>query len=223
VQKNKQENMNKRSRDDEIIRDILTLVEETESLNQRDVANELGIALGLANAYIKRCARKGYIKVAQIPRKRFAYYLTPKGFSEKTRLTAEFLTDSFSFFRRARSQYAEIYAGCEFHKWRNLVIAGTSELADIAVLYAGDYNVKIVAVVGDNSNLNRFHGIPVFEDIEKIDKFDALVFAHLNNPQKEYDSLLHNVSPDRILIPPLLEISINETPIQKKRFKNDDQ
>ena len=49
-------------------------------MTQRSMANELGIALGMANAYIKRCIRKGFIKVRQIPSNRYAYYLTPTGF-----------------------------------------------------------------------------------------------------------------------------------------------
>ncbi len=30
------------------------------------MSNELGIALGLANTYLKRCARKGLIKIQQV-------------------------------------------------------------------------------------------------------------------------------------------------------------
>ena len=70
-----------------------------------------GIALGLANAYLKRCVKKGLIKVSQAPANRYAYYLTPKGFTEKSRLTAEYLTISFNFFRDARAQCAALLDG----------------------------------------------------------------------------------------------------------------
>ena len=90
--------------DAEITLGILNAVHENERITQRSIAEDLGIALGLANAYLKRCARKGLIKVRQAPANRYAYYLTPQGFAEKSRLTGEYLSDSFHFFRQARNQ-----------------------------------------------------------------------------------------------------------------------
>ena len=50
--------------DAEIALGVLDAVERNPSVTQRSVAQELGIALGLANAYLKRCVRKGLIKVS---------------------------------------------------------------------------------------------------------------------------------------------------------------
>ena len=87
----------------EITLGLLNAVHENSAMTQRSAAGQLGIALGLANAYLKRCMKKGLIKVQQIPPNRYAYYLTPQGFAEKSRLTAEYLTSSFTFFRRSLS------------------------------------------------------------------------------------------------------------------------
>ena len=57
-------------------------------MTRRSLARELGIALGLANAYLKRCAKKGLIKIAQAPANRYAYYLTPQGFARKPAASA---------------------------------------------------------------------------------------------------------------------------------------
>ncbi len=78
----------------EIMLEVLSAVERNSKITQRSLSRELGIALGLANAYLKRCARKGLIKVQQAPLNRYAYYLTPEGFTEKSRLTAEYLAVS---------------------------------------------------------------------------------------------------------------------------------
>src|SRR6187549_1606185 len=79
----------------EITLGLLTAIEENSAVTQRSVASDLGIALGLANSYLKRCVRKGLVKVAQVPSRRYAYFLTPQGFAEKSRLTAEYLSHSF--------------------------------------------------------------------------------------------------------------------------------
>ena len=54
--------------EDAIVLGVLDAIERNPSVTQRSVARELGIALGLANAYLKRCIRKGLIKVGKFPR-----------------------------------------------------------------------------------------------------------------------------------------------------------
>ena len=49
------------------------------SISQRSLARELGIALGLTNAYLRRCIHRGWIKASQAPANRYAYYVTPRG------------------------------------------------------------------------------------------------------------------------------------------------
>src|SRR5215471_20635773 len=93
----------------EIVLGLLTSVEGDSGITQRKLARDLGIALGLANAYLRRCVRKGLVKMRQVPLNRYTYYLTPQGFAEKGRLTAEYLAVSLDFFRRARSDCAALF------------------------------------------------------------------------------------------------------------------
>src|SRR6202166_5311081 len=81
---------------------LLESVQRGDAHSQRRLASELGIALGLVNAYLKRCINKGLVKVRQAPARRYAYYLTPHGFTEKSRLTVEYLSYSLSLFRQAK-------------------------------------------------------------------------------------------------------------------------
>src|SRR5690349_10529744 len=76
---------------DRLVLGLLTSVEVDGARSQRRIAAELGVALGLVNAYLKRAVKKGLVKVGHAPAQRYAYYLTPKGFSEKSRLTIEYL------------------------------------------------------------------------------------------------------------------------------------
>src|ERR1700732_4508586 len=87
---------------------LLESVQRGDAHSQRRLASELGIALGLVNAYLKRCITKGLVKVGEAPARRYAYYLTPHGFAEKSRLTVEYLSRSFSFFRRAREDCSSV-------------------------------------------------------------------------------------------------------------------
>ena len=98
---------------------------------QRRLASDLGVALGLVNAYSKSCINKGLVKVRDAPARRYAYYLTPKGFAEKSRLTIEYLTHSFSLFSSGESG---IHGHSAFRRGRGvsrLAVLGASDLAEI--------------------------------------------------------------------------------------------
>ena len=82
----------------EIALGLLIAVGENSSLTQRSIAS----TLELENANLTRCVRKGLIKVQQVPRNRYAFYLTLRGFAEKRSLTSAYLSISFSFFSEAR-------------------------------------------------------------------------------------------------------------------------
>src|ERR1700747_838180 len=121
--------------DDRIVLNLLNSVDDG-AQSQRRIAEDLGIALGLVNAYLKRCVKKGLVKVSQAPARRYAYYLTPQGFAEKSRLTVEYLTSSFSFFRQARADCARTLAMAHDKGWSRIALAGISDLAEIAVICA---------------------------------------------------------------------------------------
>lgn len=186
---------------------LLNAVHENSSVTQRSVAKELGIALGLANNYLKRCVNKGLIKVKQAPANRYAYYLTPMGFAEKSQLTARYLTMSFNFFRHARTHCTDVFVACDLVGLRRLGLAGASDLAEIAMICAHSSNVEIVGVLDEKVAGDDFAGLPVFKTIEAMEPVDALVLTDLAAPQATFERL-RGLYPDmRIVAPRLLNIS----------------
>lgn len=194
---------------------LLAAVERDSALTQRHLARELGIALGLANAYLRRCATKGLIKIREAPLNRYAYYLTPRGFAEKSRLTAEYLTISLDFFRRARRECTALLAACDARGWRRVALAGAGELAEIAALGAAEAGVEIVAVIDPSGE--RCAGKPVVRDLADllalgVGQPNAIVITDSRTPQACYDTMLgvaaeHGIAPDRIFAPELLRIT----------------
>ena len=89
----------------EALRDLEILAElaRGDQITQRHLAARLGIALGLTNLYLKRLARKGFIKITSIPPRRVRYLLTPKGIAQKTRLTYEYMDYSRQLYRETRT------------------------------------------------------------------------------------------------------------------------
>jgi hypothetical protein len=206
-----------KAEDTSVMLGLLSAVERDSAVTQRHLASELGIALGLANAYLKRCAKKGLIKMRQAPLNRYAYYLTPRGFAEKGRLTAEYLTTSLDFFRRARRDCAALLEGCAARGWRRVVLAGAGDLAEIAALGAAEAGVTIVAIL-DAGPGRSCAGRPVVSDIAAAlalggDRpLDAIVVTDTRAPQATFDAMVmamsrHGLGPDHILAPQLLHIT----------------
>jgi DNA-binding MarR family transcriptional regulator len=187
---------------------LLKAVHEDKSLTQRSVAKDLGIALGLVNTYLKRCVKTGLVKVKQAPSSRYAYYLTPKGFSEKSRLTAEYLSQSMSFFRRVRIESSDMLQFCSDQGWQRIALVGKSELCEITILGASDHPVELVAIIDAEAlkTTNSFMGIPVCGHAEEIDAVDAFMITDIKTPQESHDMLVALFAIERVLAMPFLSI-----------------
>jgi DNA-binding MarR family transcriptional regulator len=191
---------------DELVLQVLSAVDRDSNTSQRTISRELGVALGLANAYLRRCVRKGWIKIQQVPRRRYVYYLTPQGFAEKSRLTTEYLSASFNFFRLARVQISELIGECAAKGWRRIAFAGASELAEIGVLCAYDFDVTLVGIVDEQKNGSTFAKLPVRGRLADLGPVDAVIITSLS----EADRLMHDIggviARERVLAPRLLRL-----------------
>jgi len=164
---------------DELLLGVLTAIDRDSNVSQRRISSELGVALGLANAYLRRCVRKGLIKIHQVPRRRYVYYLTPQGFSEKARLTGQYLSASFTFFRRARDQLSALMADCVKQGRRRIVLVGVSDLAEVAILCAQDHDIELVAVVDPDHAAVTFRGVPIHASVFGCGRVDAAIITNL--------------------------------------------
>ena len=183
---------------------LLNAVDESSSVTQRAVAKELGIALGLVNTYLKRCVKKGLIKVSQVPANRYAYYLTPKGFSEKARLTGEYLSQGFQLFRLSRSQIVEIMEDCENQGLKKIVLVGATDITEIAILCAQEFDLGISGILVDNDQEAEFGSIRVVNDILELEDFDAIIITSLDQGSVYIKKLRKHFDDNRIFIPPIL-------------------
>ncbi|SHN82356.1 winged helix-turn-helix transcriptional regulator [Bradyrhizobium erythrophlei] len=196
--------------DERIVLGLLSSLESDAERSQRHIASELGIALGLVNAYLKRCVKKGLVKVHDAPARRYAYYLTPQGFAEKSRLTVQYLSNSFSFFRLAKGDCVQAFEAAKGRGFEGLVLAGQSDLAEIAILCALDAGITIVAVVDARSTAAKFAGVDVvktFADVEG--KFDAVLVTDVTRAMQSYETAIAAVGAERVLAPALLRLRLN--------------
>jgi DNA-binding MarR family transcriptional regulator len=196
----------------ELLLGVLSAVERDSNVTQRSMSSQLGIALGLANAVLKRCVRKGLIKISTAPLNRYAYYLTPTGFSEKARLTAEYLRVSFDLFRDARRQYNEIFSAFAARGLTRIVLVGASELAEAALLSAREADVEIVGLVDGARGGGQHVGLPISGSLAPFaGRIDAVVLCDMRDPQAAFAAASAEASalglePRRVVGPKLLRL-----------------
>lgn len=131
--------------------EILTAIAEERPLSQRALAERLGIALGLVNLYLRRLSRKGYVKIAQFrskpsARKRLRYLLTPKGLSEKSRLTYEHMAYALRLYQRARQTLRESLSLLPSNGAKRVALCGAGEAAELAYLTLRELGLEPVDV-----------------------------------------------------------------------------
>ena len=194
-------------RENDITMDLLHAVHADAQVSQRSLSRQLDIALGLTNAYLKRCVGKGWIKVSETPARRYAYYLTPQGFAEKSRRTANYLYNSFRFYRRARNHCDETMAGAADLGRRRIALAGAGELAEIALLCALQHDIEVVGVIDEAATANRFRHVALVREPGSLPPFDAVLVTDLRRPQEVFEALSAQLGPDRVLAPRLLKVT----------------
>ena len=142
------------------------------------MAATLNIALGLANLYVKRLARKGYIKITTIPPNRVAYLVTPRGLAEKTRLTYEFMEYSLRLYRGTRGMLRQTLTSLAARDQRRIALYGTGEAAELAYLTIVELGLTLTCVVSDKGAEGRFFGVPVRPTSAlHNDEIDAVILA----------------------------------------------
>lgn len=191
---------------------VLTAVESNAAVTQRVLAKQLGIALGLANTYFRKCVKKGLIKVQLAPANRYAYYLTPMGFAEKSRLTAFYLSQSFHFFRVARTESADLIQTCSTRNWRRIVLYGASDFAEIMTLCARDFPIELVGIVDEKIGALSYAALPVRPSIADFPDVDAIIVCELNEPQDAFDAARTQFKLNRVLAPRFLNVSLDIHP-----------
>lgn len=189
---------------------LLAFVEREAHVSQRILAGELGVALGLVNTYIKRCVKKGLIKVQQIPSRRYAYYLTPSGFAEKSRLTAEYLSWSLSFFRQARTQYSDLFSVAHQRQWKSVVLFGGSDLTEIAILCASEQGVSVAAVFDARIQKSSIFNIPVVASLDALPAgCDGAIVTGIEDAQAWYEAAVGAFGQANVLAPPMLSVRLD--------------
>ena len=140
---------------------LLSEITGEEPLSQREISRRLGIAVGLVNSYLKNLVAKGYVRVKNFPRNRYAYLLTPQGLSEKSRLAYQHLSYFTGLYTVARQDYLNLFHQLQTAGVRTVTFCGVDEVAEIAYLSLRETSLELAAILDEKDAGALFFGKPV--------------------------------------------------------------
>jgi len=76
---------------------ILEQIEQDPDTTQAALASGLEVAVETINWHLKRLIEKGYVKVSRVERRKLKYLITPEGITLRTRLTLDYIQNSFNY------------------------------------------------------------------------------------------------------------------------------
>ena len=176
------------------IRD-LRLLEELEKnpiVSQRDLSHKFGIALGVTNACLKRMARKGLIRIRGFNHRKIGYYLTPKGFAEKAKLTLHLITYIVQHYSELKKIISQRLLEMQRNGLQRVVFYGVSDEMEVAYVTLQGVNLKLVGIVEDDKRIKpRIIFGYELEPVSRVQELkpDCILITSLSENEKKKETL----------------------------------
>ena len=152
---------------------LFNTVENSPDINQRKLARELDISLGLANTYFQRVLKKGWVRAKQVKPRRWLYFLTPQGALEKSRLSLSYMHRTLESFRELKNKGDEHLRILSEKGVSGIHLCGEDDLTEILSFCFTGFKIELLSVIPEKSLLENFEqngnpALPVLKSSELI-------------------------------------------------------
>ena len=134
---------------------LFNTVENSPDINQRKLAQEVDVSLGLTNTYFQRVLKKGWVRAQQVKPRRWLYFLTPMGVLEKSRLSFSYLQRTLNSFRelkRKGDEYLRILAKKGVH---GIHLCGEDDLIEVLSYCFSGIVIELLSVIPEKDLLDN--------------------------------------------------------------------
>ena len=132
---------------------IFNTVENKPSINQRKLARELGISLGLTNTYFQRVLKKGWVRAKEVKPRRWLYFLTPQGALEKSRLSLSYMHRTLESFRELKSKGDEYLCILQEKGVKGIYLCGEDDLTEILSFCFTGVKIELLSIIPEKNLL----------------------------------------------------------------------
>ena len=132
---------------------LFNTVENSPDINQRKLARELDISLGLTNTYFQRVLKKGWVRAKQVKPRRWLYFLTPQGALEKSRLSLSYMHRTLESFRELKSKGDENLRILSEKGVTGIHLCGEEDLTEIISFCFTGFKIELLSVINEKTLL----------------------------------------------------------------------
>ncbi len=182
---------------------MMTELEQDDSLSQRELASRLGVAVGLVNSYLKNLTAKGFLRVKNYPRNRYAYLLTPKGLAEKSRLAYQHMHYFNNLYTVVRRDYLNLFRQLKDNGTTAIIFCGIDEVTEIAFLSLQEAGLELAAVIDMDGGKAEFIGRKVQSlcDWQPVDKLPVVLTSLKRSGSLRQGLLEHGITEEQVFSP----------------------
>jgi FlaA1/EpsC-like NDP-sugar epimerase len=170
------------------------------------MADEIGVAVSMINAYLDEYEKKKLIKRKKHSSKTVEYFVTKKGTERKKVLNISYLNASLRVYKSAKENVVDFLNQIADMGYAKILLYGAGEVAEIllqAIIIDRNIEVSVLAVVDDDliKQDKDLIGIPIIS-LDKISDFghDGILISSYTNHLIIHNKLLeHNYPKDKII------------------------
>jgi DNA-binding MarR family transcriptional regulator len=184
----------------------LQFLEELEKhpvISQRELSHKFNIALGVTNACLRNMTRKGWIRVQGMNRRKIGYYLTPKGMTEKAKLTFHLISYTVQYYSDLKKRIGRKFLEMEREGLERIVFYGVSDEMEVAFITLQGVNLRLVGIVEDDE---KFRSQIIFGyELERVSQIKGLdpqgvLITSLADIDKKRERILTMIDRGRIRV-----------------------
>jgi hypothetical protein len=134
---------------------LFNTVECRPEVNQRQLAQELDVSLGLTNTYFQRVLKKGWVRAKQVKPRRWLYFLTPQGALEKSRLSLSYMHRTLDSFRELKRKGDEHLLMLSNKDVSGIHLCGEDDLTEVLSFCFSGFNIELLSVIPEKDLLDN--------------------------------------------------------------------
>ena len=161
----------------------LTLFDTVESrpeINQRQLAQELDISLGLTNTYFQRVLKKGWVRAKQVKARRWPYFLTPQGALEKSRLSLSYMHRTLDSFRELKRKGDEHLRFLSNKGVSGIHLCGEEDLTEVLSFCFSGVEIELLSMILEKDLLDNSEQ-SVIPTLPKLKSDELILLASLEH------------------------------------------
>ena len=132
---------------------LFNTVENSPKINQRQLAQELDVSLGLTNTYFQRVLKKGWVRAKQVKPRRWLYFLTPQGALEKSRLSLSYMHRTLDSFRELKRKGDEHLRTLTNKGVSGIHLCGEEDLTEVLSFCFSGVEIELLSMIPEKDLL----------------------------------------------------------------------